>query len=262
MTNEIRGAGSQRRENAAPAERRKPAVKANGGGASAGPPGSEGAHRNTLVRPKAKRAAAQSVVARVGLSQRRVCRFVNLDRNTLRYRSRRRDDRGLRTRMREIAERKRRYGCPRIYVRLRREGWRVNHKTGERIYQEDGLSLRRRPRKKITSVPRVALPLPTRPGLWYARDFVHDRLAHGRRFTCLTMIDPCSKEVPVIEVDVSQSSRNCLEIKWGSTPRVRNEETTRSKSPVSAVLTTPHFPSIYRSCNGWLKTNWFRAGFF
>ncbi len=34
-------------------------------------------------------------------------------------------------------------------------------------------------------------------------DFVHDRLANGRRFKCLTMTDPRSKEVPVIEVDVS-----------------------------------------------------------
>ena len=34
-------------------------------------------------------------------------------------------------------------------------------------------------------------------------DFVHDRLVNGRRFKCLTMTDPCSKEVPVIEVDVS-----------------------------------------------------------
>ena len=34
-------------------------------------------------------------------------------------------------------------------------------------------------------------------------DFVHDRLATGRRFKCLTMTDLCSKEVPVIEVDVS-----------------------------------------------------------
>ena len=64
--------------------------------------------------------------------------------------------------MREIAETKRRYGCPRIYVRLRREGWRVNHKKVERIYREEGLSLRRRARKKATAVPRVALPLPTR----------------------------------------------------------------------------------------------------
>ena len=34
-------------------------------------------------------------------------------------------------------------------------------------------------------------------------DFVHDRLANGRRFKCLTMTDPYSKEVPVIDVDVS-----------------------------------------------------------
>jgi len=143
------------------------------------------------------------VVARFGLSQRRVCRLVDLDRNTLRYQRRRSEDQGLRVRIREIAATKRRYGCPRIYVRLRREGWRVNHKKVERIYREEGLSLRRRARKKAAAVPRVALPRPTKPGLCYAMDFVHDRLATGRRFKCLTMTDPCSKEVPVIEVDCS-----------------------------------------------------------
>ena len=144
------------------------------------------------------------MAARFGLSQRRVCRLLALDRNTLRYRSRRQDDAPLRTRIREIAEHKRRYGCPRIYVRLRREGWRVNHKKVERIYYRDeGLSLRRRRQKKLAAVPRIALPRPTQPGRCYALDFVHDRLVTGRRYKCLTMTDPCSKEVPVIEVDVS-----------------------------------------------------------
>lgn len=140
---------------------------------------------------------------RFGLSQRRVCRLLQADRNTLRYRSRRQDDAVLRTRIREIAESKRRYGCPRIYVWLRREGWTVNHKKVERLYREEGLSLRRRQRKKAAAVPRVVLPKPTQPGRCYAMDFVHDRLVTGRRFKCLTMTDPCSKEVPVIEVDVS-----------------------------------------------------------
>jgi putative transposase len=147
---------------------------------------------------------AQWVVERFGLSERRVCRLVTLDRNTLRYRSRRQDDAVLRMRIREIAESKRRYGCPRIYVRLRREGWAVNHKKVERLYYRDeGLSLRRRRRKKAAAVPRVVLPKPTQPGRCYAMDFVHDRLVTGRRFKCLTMTDPCSKEVPVLEVDVS-----------------------------------------------------------
>ena len=50
---------------------------------------------------------------------------------------------------------------------------------------------------------RVALPKPTQPGRCYAMDFVHDRLVTGRRFKCLTMTDPCLKDVPVIEVAVS-----------------------------------------------------------
>jgi putative transposase len=72
-------------------------------------------------------------------------------------------------------------------MRLRREGWRVNHQKVEWIYREEALLLRRRARKKSTSVPRTVLPMPTRPGLWYAMDFVHDRLANSRRFKCLTM---------------------------------------------------------------------------
>jgi putative transposase len=49
----------------------------------------------------------------------------------------------------------------------------------------------------------VALPKPDQPGQVMAMDFVHDRLASGRKFKCLTMTDLCSKEVPVIEVDFS-----------------------------------------------------------
>ena len=91
------------------------------------------------------------LVARFGLSQRRVCQLVALDRNTWRYRSRRQEDATLRTRIREMAETKRRYGCPRIYGRLRREGWRVTirrwngsiiARNGSRYGGEEG----RRPR--------------------------------------------------------------------------------------------------------------------
>jgi putative transposase len=80
----------------------------------------------------------------------------------------------------------------------------VNHKQVERLYyREEQLALQRRCPKTTVAVPRVALLRPTRPGLGYAMDFVHDRLVTGRRFKCLTMTDPCSKEAPVIEVDIS-----------------------------------------------------------
>ena len=146
---------------------------------------------------------AQWVAECYWLSQRRMCCVITLGRSTLQYRSRRQDEVVLRTRIREIAESKRRYGCPRIFVRLCREGWAVNHKKIERIhYHNEGLSFRRRRRKMSAAVSRGALPRPSWPGLRYAIDFAHDRLVTGRRFKCLTMTDSCSKEVPVIEVYV------------------------------------------------------------
>lgn len=46
-------------------------------------PGAENDHRKKLVGPKAKRAAAQWSTERFGLSQRRACRLLALDRQTL-----------------------------------------------------------------------------------------------------------------------------------------------------------------------------------
>jgi transposase InsO family protein len=46
----------------------------------------------------------------------------------------------------------------------------------------------------------------------FAMDFVHGRLATGRRFKCLTMTDLCSKEVPVIEVDASNGGERVCRI--------------------------------------------------
>lgn len=113
------------------------------------------------------------------------------------------DDHVLWKRIRAIAETKRRSGCHRIYARLRRILVICHPPKIERLYREEGLSLRRRARKKATAIPRVALLIPARSGLCYAMDFVHCRLANGWRFKCFTMIDPCSKEVQVIEVDGS-----------------------------------------------------------
>ena len=105
--------------------------------------------------------------------------------------------------MKSLAEQRRRFGSPRIYVMLRREGWKVNHKKVERLYREEGLSLRLKRRKKWASELRIPMPVPERPGQVYAMDFVMDRIVNGRRYKCLTMVDQRSKECPVIEVDYS-----------------------------------------------------------
>lgn len=149
--------------------------------------------------------AAIFAAERFGLSERRACGLVDLCRATHRYRSRRPDDTELRRRIQELAAERRRFGHPRIHVLLRRDKkWKhVNHKKTERIYREEKLSLRLRKRKKRTAMERMPLPRPEHPGQIYALDFVHDQLANGRRFKCLTMVDVMGKESPGLLADHS-----------------------------------------------------------
>jgi putative transposase len=113
-----------------------------------------------------------------------------------------RDDE-LREKIRDLANERRRFGCPRIHLLLRREGLVVNHKRTERIYREEGLSLRKRKRKKTAAQTRVILPAPARTNERWSMDFVTDSIVTGRRFRALVIIDDYSRESPAIEVDTS-----------------------------------------------------------
>jgi len=88
--------------------------------------------------PGARRIAVSYTVESFGLSIRRSCRLVGMCRATYVYRLRDKGDGLLRVRLRELAEQRRRFGCPRLHVMLRRESLVVNHKRTERIYREEG----------------------------------------------------------------------------------------------------------------------------
>ena len=62
------------------------------------------------------------------MSERRACKMITADRSTVRYRARRPDDAGLRARLRELADQRRRFGYRRLYVLPRGEGWTMNRK--------------------------------------------------------------------------------------------------------------------------------------
>ena len=114
--------------------------------------------------------------------------------------------------MHAIAEKRKRFGMPRILVMLRREGWKDNHKKVERIYAEEKLGLRRRKRRKKFVGPRVPLPVATRPNQHLAMDFVEDRLTNGRKIRTLTMVDTFSRENPALETDTSLGGRRVVRV--------------------------------------------------
>ena len=138
--------------------------------------------------------------------------LVGLPRASYDYRPVERHDNELRERIRELAHQRRRFGCPRIHLMLRRSGIVVNHKKTERIYREEGLSLRKRKRKKIAAQERVIMPDPVGPNERWSMDFAADSIATGRRFRALVIVDDYSRECPAIEVDTSLGGRRVVQV--------------------------------------------------
>jgi putative transposase len=137
------------------------------------------------------------------LSQRRACGLIGITRRSLCRLPAPDLDQELRQRLRTLAEERRRWGCPMLYQVIRREGLRVNHKRVERLYREEGLSLRRRRRRKRLSHLRVVRERPQALNHTWAADFIHDSLFDGRRFRVLSIIDQWSRECLATEVDAS-----------------------------------------------------------
>ncbi len=86
-----------------------------------------------------------------------------------------------------------------------REGWKDNPKRIRRIYREEGLSLRRKNRRKRGSAVRVPMPKPLRPNEHWSMDFVAEVLATGRRIRILNVVDDFTRECLAAETDTSLS---------------------------------------------------------
>ncbi len=135
--------------------------------------------------------------------------MLRLSRSSADYQSRRPPQAPLRARLRELAAQRISYGYRRLHVLLAREGWQVNHKRVQRLYTEEGLTLRRkRPKRHRSAVVREARPAPTAADERWAMDFVHDTLAGGRRIRIFTVLDVYTRECLAATAAVSQSGED------------------------------------------------------
>jgi len=138
----------------------------------------------------------------------RACRLAQFSRAAWYKKSTARDQTPLRMRIRELALARPRFGYNRIWVWLRREGWRINRKRVRRLYRLDGLQVRMRVRRrKHMALHRGPAPVPVGPTERWSMDFVHDALADGAPFRVLTVLDHWSRESPILEVATSMSGR-------------------------------------------------------
>jgi len=139
------------------------------------------------------------------ISERRACTILGVDRTSMRYAHRRSDDGDLRSRLREIALERRRFGYRRLGIMLAREGIVMNHKKLLRLYREENLRVRRRRGRKRAMGTRAPMTLPQGPNQRWSLDFVSDTLVCSRRIRILAVVDDFTRENLTLVVDTSLS---------------------------------------------------------
>jgi putative transposase len=155
-----------------------------------------------MVAPMRRRKALPYLREIYGISERRACLVLVVNRRSVRYRSVKIDVAPLRGRIREIAATRVRYGYRRIHVLLRREGWVVNHKRVCRIYREEGLSMRHRPPKRRRSaMVRHDRVQASGPNQVWSMDFLADQLHDGRKIRLLAIVDNFTRECVALDVN-------------------------------------------------------------
>ena len=160
-----------------------------------------------MVGPAAKREGVAHLRATMGLSERRACSIVGADRKMVRYRSRRPPDTELRTRLRDLANERRRFGYRRLFVLLRQEGEPSGINRIYRLYREEGLTVRKRRARRRAVGTRAPILVEAKPNARWSLDFVHDQFACGRRFRILNIVDDVTRECLAAIPDTSISGR-------------------------------------------------------
>lgn len=112
-----------------------------------------------------------------GVSVRRACKILSVNRSMQYYKSSRNDQQVIDAVL-EIANKHSRYGCPTITRMLRRSHvW--NHKRIERIYSMLNLKWRKRGRRRLPARTKRSLEQTTAPNITWSIDFMHDALWNG-----------------------------------------------------------------------------------
>jgi len=117
------------------------------------------------------------------------------------------------------------WGFGLCFLHLRNvKGHLWNHKRVYRIYCALELNLRIKPRKRLKREVPDALSVPESPNVTWSMDFMADRLADGRAFRLLNVLDDFNREGLGIEVDFSLPAERVIRsldniIEWRGKPK-------------------------------------------
>lgn len=147
-----------------------------------------------------------------GISKRRSCTLAGISRSAYDYRPIEKDDAPIVRRLEEISKRHPREGSQKAYKQLRREGLVINHKKVERLWRENGLTVRkkRRQRRRGKGLKRPITPI--RPNHVWAYDFMEDSCIQGRKLRVLNIVDEFTREAIATYVARSIPGKKVIEV--------------------------------------------------
>lgn len=142
---------------------------------------------------------------RLGLSERRACRYVGQPRS-----SQRRepvvapDDAALRAELKAFSRQRPRWGYRQAHQHLLKQGWSINRKRTQRLWREEGLRVpakrRKRQRRGQSTVPGDRLRA-GRPDHVWSFDFQFDVTDDGRAVKLLYVVDEFTREALAMEAE-------------------------------------------------------------
>jgi putative transposase len=140
-------------------------------------------------------------------SERSACRAVGLHRSSAQYVAKPQPGReALKSRLRELALERPRFGSRRLHALLSREGFVASPNTVHRYCKSMDLQVRiRKPRRKIVTGKTVPTKAIAVNHVW-AYDFTHDSCENGETFRVLTLVDEYTRECLVLEARASWSA--------------------------------------------------------
>ena len=101
-------------------------------------------------------------------------------------------------------------GFWKCYHRIRNGGTIINHKKLHRVYQQMGLPLRRKVKKRLPARIKEPLAIPEGFTQTWSIDFMSDALSNGTKFRSFNVIDDYNREVLFIETDYSLKSSRVI----------------------------------------------------
>jgi putative transposase len=142
---------------------------------------------------------------RLGISERRACRYVGQHRSTQRHEPTvAPEDAALREELRRFSRQRPRWGYRRAHQHLVQLGWSVNRKRTQRLWREEGLRVpskrRKRQRVGVSTVPGDRLRA-ERPDHVWALDFQFDVTDDGRAVKLLYVVDEFTREALAMEAE-------------------------------------------------------------